>query len=111
MSSEEDLLAEIAKKQAELESMREATEAKVKELKLVERANLKASAIRPLNEFTDAEKCAKFDELHNSIMNQLAEVEAGNGDEDDEHYAWEEFVVLVARDERMFWKYYNSMFT
>jgi hypothetical protein len=98
----------------ELEKIKEEIELKKKELEQLElKTNLKNKevAIKNLSEFTDLEKCNFFDKLYKLASDQF-ETSKENGDrnDDDEHYAWEVCMEILARDSTTFWNYYNSLF-
>lgn len=70
----------------------------------------KKEAIKDLPEFSTDEKVKIFDALYNYSKNELEEVEkTGYIDEDSDHYAWETLITILARDNKKFWNYYNSL--
>ena len=97
----------------EIESLREEIERKKEELEqleLQEKLGVKGSEIKDLSEFTDFEKCKFFDDLYKSSLDRLDNtIENGYDDDDDEHYAWEECMLILARDKDSFWTYYNKL--
>lgn len=94
--------------------LRKEIEDKNKELALLveqEAKGLRNMAIKPLSNFTVEEKVEFFDKQYNNVVEHyLKPVEdRGYHYEEDEHYAWEEFMETVARDKDSFWKYFNSL--
>lgn len=97
--STEKLKKEIEERRAELAKL-EAQEIK----------DSKKEAIKDLSEFSNDEKIKIFDALYNYSKDELEEVEnTGYTDEDSDHYAWETLITILARDNKKFWKYYNSL--
>lgn len=91
---------------------REITEAKnrLKVLEKQEKETKKDLAIKKLKEFTDQEKIKFFNNMYNTAKNELEDHEKGDNDEDNDHYAWEEYIVILARDKEPFWEYWNSFY-
>lgn len=89
----------------------EAKQKQLAQLEEQEANSLRNMAIKPLHEFTPEEKVAFFDEQYNNVITYyLKPIEdEGYVNEDDEHYAWEELMVTVARNKDTFWKYFNSL--
>lgn len=97
----EKIIKEIEAKKIELEQL---------DLKEKMGTKLKSSAIKDLSEFTDFEKCELFDNLYNSALSSLNTCIENEGyNDDDEHYAWEEHMEILARDSESFWDYFNSI--
>ena len=66
--------------------------------------------IRLLSEYTPEEKVEKFNELYIFAESCLSDmIKSGNGDDDDEHFAWEAVMGLLAKDRSKFWSYWNSL--
>jgi len=83
---------------------------KLKELEEKEKNIGKSVAIKKLEEYTDDEKIKFFNKLYKSASIELDELEKnGYGDEDNAHYAWEEYITILAKDNKEFWKYWNSL--
>lgn len=93
MDKKEQIKLEIAQKKAELEN-----------LEREEINDEKNKVIKSLSEFTIDEKIQNFDALYT-----LAESIMEEKTNDDEHYAWEAVITLLARDKSLFWKYYNKL--
>lgn len=89
---------------------REINEAKVrlKQLEEQEKKSKKSLAIKNLDEFTAQEKIDFFDKMYNIAKSELKDHEKGKR-RDDDHYGWEEYIVIVARNKQEFWKYWNSI--
>lgn len=71
---------------------------------------LKKEAIRLISDYTDKEKIEKFDAIYafaNSCLILSQENEFHN--EDNESYAHEIVMEVMAKDKEKFWKYYNSI--
>jgi len=66
-------------------------------------------AIKKLDEYTEEEKIKFFDSMYKSALSMLVNKEKnGHSNEDDPQYTWEEVMMILARDPKLFWKYYNS---
>lgn len=95
------------------ESLKKEIETKkqqLRELEELEAKSLRDEAIKPLSEFTIEEKIARFDGMYNFAKSCLEFTEEnGYSNEDDEHYAWEEIMTLLAKNRNKFWKFYNSI--
>ena len=50
-----------------------------------------------------------FDKMYNTAKSELKDHEKGERRDDDDHYGWEEYIVILARDKQEFWKYWNSI--
>ena len=86
------------------------TKAKLEKLEKEEKTAGRDGAIKKLEEYTDEEKIKFFDKLYNQAKTELEHLEeCGFHDEDDVHYAWEEFIQILARDKKLFWSYFNSL--
>ena len=80
------------------------------ELARIKEKNLKRDeAIRDLSEFSEEEKIKAFDAIFNRALSYIESAEADYRRDDDAHYAFEEFMGIIARDRDKFWKYYNSL--
>ena len=91
---------------------RELAEAKARleKLEKEEKTAGRDSAIKKLEEYTDEEKIKFFDILYESAISELKTVEeCGYHNEDCAHYAWEEYIQILARDNKLFWNYFNSL--
>ena len=64
-----------------------------------------------MEEWTDEQKIAAFDQIYNYANEMLESEEEFPGREsDEEHYAWELIMELcLGRDAQSFWDYYNSL--
>ena len=97
---------EILKLEAEIAKAKE----KIAKMEEKNRRSGRSLAIRELSEMSDREKIKAYNSLHASALNFVEVVEVnGYGSKDEEHYAWEEFISIVARDKNEFWKYYNKI--
>ena len=97
---------EILKLEAEIA----ANKAKIAQLEEKNRRSGRSLAIRELSEMTDDEKIEAYNALHTSALNFVESAEvSGYANDDDQHYAWEELISIVARDKKEFWKYYNTV--
>lgn len=65
-------------------------------------------AIKKLEEYTPEEKISFFDSIYKSALSMLVKKKKGESNEDDETYTWEEVMEILARERKVFWKYYNS---
>lgn len=93
------LREEIAQKQKQLEEL---------ELQLTK--DKRKIAIRDLSDVSDAEKIKKFDDIFNFALSIIESVEEkGYTNEDDEHYAYEEIMSVIAKDRKAFWDYFNEI--
>ncbi len=99
MTSEEELKKQIKLKKDELAELQKQT-AEFKRNKF----------IKPLDQYMAYEKQLIFDSLYKSALETLKERESGESiSDDDEHWAWESVMLLLAREPDTFWKYYNSL--
>jgi len=100
-SNMEILEREIAEKKAELERLR-----------VMSKQTGRKKAVKDLSEYTIDEKVAKFDSLYRDAEATLITLENGEYHEDDssddEHYAWEALMEILARDSSTFWGYFNK---
>ena len=49
--------------------------------------------------------------MFNSAVSELEELEVrGYTNEDNAQYAWEEYIVILAKDRKLFWNYWNSLY-
>lgn len=65
--------------------------------------------IKPLEDYTNEDKILCFDKLYyyaKSIFDDA--ISNGYLNEDDPHYAYEELMMIIARDRNIFWKHFNS---
>jgi hypothetical protein len=98
MTNKEQLLKEIAY-----------TKLKLKELEASVNNEEHDAAIRSLEDITDREKCNFFDSMYLDAEKELKNVEEyGVNNEDDEHFAWEVYMSILAKDYDKFWEYYRS---
>jgi len=87
----------------------EEAKAKLKELEELEKTSERDQAIKKLKDYTDKEKIDFFDKLYKNAKYELKELEKnGYSDEDNASYAWETYIVILAKDQNKFWKYWNS---
>lgn len=99
MSEKEKLAKDIAELQK-----------KLKTLEREEEKSFRKYAIKDLNEYTDGEKIEFFDNLYNYALDELNEVEKSKyHDEDCAQYGWETMIVILARDRKDFFDYFNSL--
>jgi len=99
MGKREDLLKKIADAQDQLNK-----------LELEQKSNIRESAIKNLDEYTDEEKIKFFDKMYESALEELNRTEKENyHDEDSAGYAWEEYILILSKDKKLFWKYWNSL--
>ncbi len=83
---------------------------KLAELENAEKNSKRNDAIKPLSEYSDQEKIDFFDKLYESAASELNDLEqTGFSDEDNDHYAWENYIEILARNKNKFWKYWNSI--
>jgi len=79
----------------------------------MEKTEERKNAIKDLAEYTDAEKIEKFDALYKYAESMLSNIENNVDyceDNDDSQYSWEAIMELLATDNKLFWKYYNSLY-
>ena len=94
---------EIAKAEKHLEEL------KMKKMRLGERA---LGFCKWLNEYSDAEKIEHFDRLHEFAYSIIEDRINGNWheDNDNDQYAYEAVMSILARDPESFWTSYNNFF-
>ena len=94
LSKKERLEAELAAKQAELAALEDVE-----------------TGIVALEDYTVEQKVKFFDNLYNSTLSHVKEVEAeGWVDEDTAQYMFEDVMsILNIEDTRAMWNYYNSL--
>lgn len=98
-NSKEELKRAIEEKRKELE-----------ELEKLEKVYDRNLIVKELSEFTDEEKIKIFDYLYKSSLEDLETLEReGYQDEDSAQYVYEDFLEIVARDKKLYWKYRNSL--
>lgn len=79
------------------------------ELENLEKA-IKDKAIKPLSNYSDKDKIKYFDKLYNTALEELVELEkTGEIDEDSKHYAWGNYITILAKKNKIFWKYWESL--
>ena len=94
-----------------LQQQIEEAQRKLEELEEKEKNSERIEAIKNLDEFTTEEKVKFFDSMYKSALAELnTTIGHGYHNEDCEHYAWEEFIVILAKDYNLFWKYWNSIY-
>lgn len=99
MGKLEEIKREIELRKAELEN-----------LELLEKISNRDLAIKDLSEFTVEDKVKWFDKTYQYVLNDLIELETkGYIDEDSDVYLSEEVRVILARDNKKYWKYSNSL--
>ena len=87
------------------------SKAKLEQLEQLEKKSDKDFAIRKLEDISTEEKLAFFDGMFNSAVSELEELEVrGYTNEDNAQYAWEEYIVILAKDRKLFWNYWNSLY-
>lgn len=81
------------------------------ELERLEKINKREEIIKSLEDYTDMDKIEIFNNFYNSALSELKEKESGNycDDNDSANYAWEDVMSLLAKDKKLFWKYFNSL--
>lgn len=98
---------------SKIEEMRADIKRKKLELELMEKSlisNERALAIKDLSEFTDEEKIKVFDKIYKSALSVVEDAETnGYVNDDNSHYIYEDVMSVIARDSRVFWKYFNSL--
>ena len=71
---------------------------------------LRNSAIKKLEEYTDKEKIKFFDIMYKNANDELSELEKdGYSNDDNPAYAWEAYIEILSRNTRKFWDYWNSL--
>ena len=103
MTREEKIEEEILKKQQEIERLKTRLNTKT----------FPTDIIKDLSEFTVEEKCNKFDKFYNSAIGTIKRVQEEEYlSEDEDHYAFEEIMNIVARDDKSneFWKWFNGLY-
>ena len=86
------------------------SKARLKELEEQEKGIIKNLAIKKLEEYTDVEKINFFDKLYSNAKSELDELEdSGYSREDNKDYAWEEYIVILSKNYKAFWEYWNSL--
>jgi len=103
MTREEKIEEEILKKQQEIERLKTRLNAKT----------FPTDIIKDLSEFTVEEKCNKFDNFYNCAVDTIKRViEEEYLSEDEDNYAFEELMNIVARDNKNveFWKWFNGLY-
>jgi len=97
--SRESILKEIEEKKKEL-----------LELEKKEKLDARKNAIKDLSEFTIEEKVTIFDKMYKSAESSLEQsIKDGYHNEDNMHYGGEEYFEILARNEKDFWDFYNSI--
>lgn len=93
-------IEDAKKKLAELEQLEKTSELN----------NAKNKAIKTLDEYSVDEKIKFFDKMYKSAKEELEHLEKeGWTDEDNDHYAWEAYIEILAKNNKDFWKYWNSL--
>lgn len=92
-----------------IQRLQEEIEQKQKEIEMLKK--VAESAIKPLEEYSIADKIKFFDSIYASALSMIKKVEEGGyADEDDEHYLFEgAFSILNIGNTKSLWKYYNSL--
>lgn len=70
--------------------------------------------IKDLEEYTDKEKIEKFDQLYKFAKEKLDNfIETGREPDmfEDLGNAWEKIMMLLSKDKKVFWEYYNSLYS
>lgn len=94
-----------------LENEIAANKARLKEIEKEEKHIKRNSAIRKLENITEHEKIDFFDKMYSDAFEELKDHQEGNrSDDDDEHYAWEAYIQILAKDRGKFWDYWNSLY-
>jgi len=92
-----------------LTSVLEHSKSRLKEIEELKKNNIKGKAVRTLNEVSVSEKVQFFDKMFENAMIDLNTVESGKELDDEEHYVWEEFISILAKDKKLFWEYWRSI--
>lgn len=87
-----------------------ANKARLKEIEKEEKIHNRYSAIRKLEDITEKEKIDFFDKMYSDAESELKDHQEGNGGDSDEHYAWEAYIEILAKDRGKFWDYWNSLY-
>ena len=104
MNKQEELKKEIADKKRELQILEQQ-----------EKLQGRTDAIKSLKEYSIEEKIAWFDKSYEDANRSLKikEKECGEEEflnsEDEQAYAWESHIEILARDSGKFWKYWNNL--
>jgi type III secretory pathway component EscR len=101
------IIEEIRKREKELADLK----------KIAENESNRDLYIKPLTEYTDAEKSKWFDMMYKSALSDLEAKEDGDYNDDDSLLrflpsffpAWEAYMEILGRDSNVFWKYWNSL--
>lgn len=97
--SEEGIQAQIARLQGKLGNLKDQ-----------EKGARRKGAIKDLSEFSIEEKAAFFDKLYNSALGVVNDYEKNKYvSEDEDNWAFEEKMGILARNKKQFWDYYNSL--
>lgn len=85
-------------------------EKKLEKLKLEKENQELVKFVKPLDEFTLNEKSLFFDECYSFSMKIMQEKIDGifNDDNDNNQWAYEIIMTIIARDKNTFWNYYND---
>lgn len=101
MSIEREKILKEIQKQKEL----------LEELGKMDNDYIKKESIRDLNEITSEDKILFFDKMYKSALSELSDIEEkGYKNDDSEHYVWEEYITILSKNDKKFWKYYNSLY-
>ena len=103
MTREEKIEEEILKKQQEIERLRTR----------LNPTTFPTDIIKDLSVFTVEEKCKKFDSFYNSAIDTIKRViKEEYLSEDEDHYAFDEIMNIVARDDKNdeFWKWFSGLY-
>jgi len=74
-----------------------------------EKLSTKNTIIKQLEEYTIEEKVKWFNKMYKNAEEELIELETkGYSDEDNEHYCWENYIEVLAKNNKKFWNYWNS---
>lgn len=94
-----------------LQAQIEEAQKRLQELEKQEKTIIKSESIKELSEYTTEEKVKWFDETYEMAREEFSIVGTEDycEDNDNDQYAWEHYMEILARDKRIFWKYYNSL--
>ncbi len=90
-----------------------AEEKLIKEARDAERKQSEEYKIRRAEDYTTEEKVAAFDRFHANAASMYQKlVETRHRDEDEDHYAWQDLMGLLANKEggsKLFWENYRKL--
>jgi hypothetical protein len=81
--------------------------ARLKQIKEDEKNSVRNAAVKSLSDYSTSEKTEIFDNLYALALDSLNSHMNGIDIKDEEQYAWESVMEILAKDKGLFWKYYN----